>query len=199
MTSRSHGPVISRRGDQGTACSRSAIYLASPWVPPFADATCYSPALALAKVRHNPDPGRRKLSGDGNGSDPDGIPQGTVGDGATDGVVPPGEGDLAEYLADIPGKGPLVATIRTSMGDIHCELLQDKAPLTVANFIGLATGKRAWIDPKTGSKQTGRPFYDGLTFHRVIPSSECRAEIRSVWAPECLATCSRTRSTTDSR
>ena len=41
--------------------------------------------------------------------------------------------------------------------------------MTVANFVGLATGKKAWIDPKTGKPSEGKPFYDGLTFHRVIP------------------------------
>jgi peptidyl-prolyl cis-trans isomerase A (cyclophilin A) len=101
-------------------------------------------------------------------SEPDGVPGGTLPDVA-DGIVPPADGDLAEYLVDIPGKGPLVATISTSRGDIHCALLPDKTPLSVANFIGLATGKKAWRDPATGSKQTGKPFYDGLIFHRVIP------------------------------
>jgi len=41
--------------------------------------------------------------------------------------------------------------------------------MTVANFIGLATGKKAWRDPNTGHVERGKPFYDGLTFHRVIP------------------------------
>src|SRR5690606_30528949 len=42
------------------------------------------------------------------------------------------------------------------------------APQTVANFIGLAEGSRAWIDPATGAVMNGEPFYDGITFHRVI-------------------------------
>jgi peptidyl-prolyl cis-trans isomerase B (cyclophilin B) len=37
----------------------------------------------------------------------------------------------------------------------------------VANFVGLVEGSKEWKDPKTGAKVT-RPFYDGLTFHRVI-------------------------------
>jgi peptidyl-prolyl cis-trans isomerase A (cyclophilin A) len=40
----------------------------------------------------------------------------------------------------------------------------------VANFIGLATGKKTWTDPATSEKVTGKPFYDGTIFHRVIPN-----------------------------
>lgn len=56
----------------------------------------------------------------------------------------------------------------TSKGDITCELMPDKAEKGVANFVGLARGRRPWKDPvsKTWVK---RRFYDGLTFHRVIP------------------------------
>jgi cyclophilin family peptidyl-prolyl cis-trans isomerase len=62
------------------------------------------------------------------------------------------------------------AVIETSMGDIHCTLFPDKAPIGVANFIGLATGKKAWTDPRNGTKREGVPLYDGVTFHRVIPN-----------------------------
>jgi peptidyl-prolyl cis-trans isomerase A (cyclophilin A) len=86
-----------------------------------------------------------------------------------DEVRPPVAGDLAEYTKDLSGNGPLTATIETSMGAFHCELFGDKAPMTVANFVGLATGKKTWMNPKTGSVEKGKPFYDGLTFHRVIP------------------------------
>ena len=61
----------------------------------------------------------------------------------------------------------LYAVFDTSMGTIVCRLHQDKAPVTVANFVGLALGEQTWKDPKTG-KDTNKPFYDGLTFHRVI-------------------------------
>jgi cyclophilin family peptidyl-prolyl cis-trans isomerase len=61
------------------------------------------------------------------------------------------------------------ATFQTSMGDIHCTLFPDKAPETVANFIGLATGKKQWTNPKTGKVEKAVPLYDGTTFHRVIP------------------------------
>ena len=85
-------------------------------------------------------------------------------------VVPPAKSHLAEYVADLPGSGPqLVAKIETPKGAITCELWPDRAPITVANFIGLATGKKAWKNPKNGNIEIGKPFYDGLIFHRVIP------------------------------
>lgn len=65
-------------------------------------------------------------------------------------------------------KGPLYATFKTSMGDMVVVLFEDKAPKTVANFVGLATGTKEWTDPKTGEK-VKRPLYNGTIFHRVIP------------------------------
>jgi len=84
-----------------------------------------------------------------------------------DAVAPTVE-DLAKYTADLDGDGKLQAKIETSMGDLNCELFEKEAPLTVANFVGLARGMHPWRDPKSGEVQT-RPFYDGLIFHRVIP------------------------------
>lgn len=43
-----------------------------------------------------------------------------------------------------------------------------KAPRTCANFIGLATGKRPWVDVTNSAVRTNKPYYDGLTFHRLI-------------------------------
>jgi peptidyl-prolyl cis-trans isomerase A (cyclophilin A) len=65
-------------------------------------------------------------------------------------------------------KGPLYATFKTSMGDVVIQLFDDKAPKTVANFVGLASGTKEWTDPKTGEK-VKRPLYNGTIFHRVIP------------------------------
>ena len=70
-------------------------------------------------------------------------------------------------LGLVEGK-KLVATFRTSLGDISCVLRPEQAPETVANFVELARGERAWKDPATG-KETKRPLYDGTIFHRVIP------------------------------
>ncbi len=64
---------------------------------------------------------------------------------------------------------PSKAIIHTSMGDIHCTLMPDKAPIGVANFIGLATGTKDWTDPRDGKKKHGVPLYNNTTFHRVIP------------------------------
>ena len=60
------------------------------------------------------------------------------------------------------------AIFETSQGSIVCRLFEKEAPQTVANFIGLADGSKEFTDPKT-SKKAKRPFFDGLTFHRVIP------------------------------
>ena len=57
--------------------------------------------------------------------------------------------------------------MRTSEGDIKINLFDDKTPETVANFLGLATGEKEWADPFTG-QPSHKPFYDGLTFHRII-------------------------------
>lgn len=61
----------------------------------------------------------------------------------------------------------MIATIQTTAGDIHVELLENHAPETVGNFTGLATGSKPWKDPITG-EQRSDPFYEGLVFHRVI-------------------------------
>ena len=66
-------------------------------------------------------------------------------------------------------KAPLYATLKTSMGDIVVLLFEDKAPKTVENFVGLATGTKEWMDPKTGER-VKRPLYNGTIFHRVIPN-----------------------------
>lgn len=77
----------------------------------------------------------------------------------------------AVAVAQAPGKaaGPLFATLKTSMGTIVVRLHEEKAPGTVANFVGLAVGTKEWTDPKTGQKVT-RPLYNGTVFHRVIPN-----------------------------
>ncbi len=55
------------------------------------------------------------------------------------------------------------------MGTFTVRLLPDHAPVTVANFVDLATGTRQWRDPRDGSTRT-EPLYDGTVFHRVIPN-----------------------------
>jgi peptidyl-prolyl cis-trans isomerase A (cyclophilin A) len=84
-------------------------------------------------------------------------------------VKAPVAADLETYTKTIAGKGDLIATIKTNQGTVRCQLFGDKAPMTVANFVGLATGKKPWIHPKTQKLMKNKPYYDGLIFHRVIP------------------------------
>src|ERR1035441_10610010 len=69
----------------------------------------------------------------------------------------------------------IFADFATSMGSFTCQLDYTNAPRTVANFIGLATGQRAWLDLPTGRARTN-------TFYR---SEERRVgkESRSRWVP----------------
>jgi peptidyl-prolyl cis-trans isomerase A (cyclophilin A) len=62
----------------------------------------------------------------------------------------------------------LYATIETSHGNMKVRLLQDTAPKTVENFVGLATGAKSWTDPRT-NQQRSDSLYAGTVFHRVIP------------------------------
>jgi peptidyl-prolyl cis-trans isomerase A (cyclophilin A) len=79
-----------------------------------------------------------------------------------------GKFTLAEALKGLPTKGTLSASIATGMGTLQCDLFEDKAPNTVANFVGLARGLRKFWSGKDHA-WVSRPYYDGTTFHRVIP------------------------------
>lgn len=67
---------------------------------------------------------------------------------------------MDKELKAIEGKDGVFAIMETSKGSIVLELFYDKTPLTVINFAGLSEG--------TLDAAKGKPFYDGLTFHRVI-------------------------------
>ncbi|MFM8927617.1 MAG: peptidylprolyl isomerase [Rhodoluna sp.] len=61
-----------------------------------------------------------------------------------------------------------VATITTNHGAIKVNLFGLHAPMTVANFIGLADGSKEWVDPKTKAPIGGKSLYTGTIFHRII-------------------------------
>jgi peptidyl-prolyl cis-trans isomerase A (cyclophilin A) len=77
-----------------------------------------------------------------------------------------GKFTLEDAVKGLPGKGTLVAEIATDLGKLECKLLEDKAPITVANFVGLARGLRPFRNPER--EWVKKPAYDGTTFHRVI-------------------------------
>ena len=61
----------------------------------------------------------------------------------------------------------VTATLHTSQGAIRIDLFPDRAPKTVANFVGLAEGTKHYTKPNARGERSG-PFYDGSIFHRVI-------------------------------
>jgi peptidyl-prolyl cis-trans isomerase A (cyclophilin A) len=81
-----------------------------------------------------------------------------------------GKWSLADASKALPGKGALLATFDVTLDGasrkIECKLLSEKAPVTVANFMGLAMGTRPWKDPS--GKWVKKPAYDGTIFHRII-------------------------------
>jgi peptidyl-prolyl cis-trans isomerase A (cyclophilin A) len=77
-----------------------------------------------------------------------------------------GKFTLDDATKGLTGSGALVAEIQTDLGKLECELYEDKAPITVANFVGLARGLRPFKQPD--GKWAKKNGYDGTTFHRVI-------------------------------
>jgi peptidyl-prolyl cis-trans isomerase A (cyclophilin A) len=75
---------------------------------------------------------------------------------------------FAQAAAPTASQNPS-AVIKTTDGNFTCELFKDKVPRAVDNFIGLATGTKAWRDPFSHEKKVGKPLYNGTIFHRVIP------------------------------
>lgn len=118
--------------------------------------------------------------------DPGAGDAGFIPDGGSDDPVGDASFDLTAALAGFPaGAGVLTAVITTETGEtladgglartddgglvqrkIVCKLDEAKAPISVANFVGLARGTRPAQDA-TGAWKLSR-FYDGLTWHRVI-------------------------------
>lgn len=76
-----------------------------------------------------------------------------------------GKFTLGQAVEGLPGEGALKAEIKTDKGALLCDLFEDKAPITVANFVGLARGLRPF---KHNGEWVKKPGYDGTTFHRVV-------------------------------
>jgi peptidyl-prolyl cis-trans isomerase A (cyclophilin A) len=77
-----------------------------------------------------------------------------------------GKFTLDDAVQGLEGSGALAATIETDVGTLECKLFDDKAPITVANFVGLARGIRPWKNPE--GQWVKKPAYDGTIFHRII-------------------------------
>jgi peptidyl-prolyl cis-trans isomerase A (cyclophilin A) len=70
----------------------------------------------------------------------------------------------------VAGSGQLYARFVTTQGNIVIRLEEQRAPKTVKNFVGLATGTQEWVHPGTRETKKGVGLYDGTIFHRVIPN-----------------------------
>jgi cyclophilin family peptidyl-prolyl cis-trans isomerase len=68
----------------------------------------------------------------------------------------------------------LYAVFETSMGTFKARLYEKDTPIAVENFVGLATGAKAWRDPQT-QKMVKRPLYNDITFHRVVEGAMIQA------------------------
>ncbi|KYF62120.1 peptidylprolyl isomerase [Sorangium cellulosum] len=77
-----------------------------------------------------------------------------------------GKWTLDDATKGLPPGKTLTASIETDLGTLSCKLFDDKAPITVANFVGLARGIRPWKTPDGAWEK--KPAYDGTIFHRII-------------------------------
>lgn len=74
----------------------------------------------------------------------------------------------AEIFADLLIRHRPASAEEDQHTTVRFQLEHEKVPRIVAHFIGLATGRRAWIDQETGAIRRGVPYYDGQIFHRLI-------------------------------
>ena len=126
-----------------TACKEQGSTPAPQQTPPATPPTAAPAAPPAAPSPVQPTPAAAPTKGKDNAmADTNGIPQ---------------------------GDGDLYAVFKTSEGDLVIKLFEKDAPKTIANFVGLATGKKQWKDPRSGQTMTDKPLYDGTVFHRVIP------------------------------
>jgi peptidyl-prolyl cis-trans isomerase A (cyclophilin A) len=85
---------------------------------------------------------------------------------AAEGDPVKGKWSLDDATKGLPAGKQIVATLELDQGKLECKLFDDKAPITVANFVGLARGIRPWKTPE--GKWEKKPLYDGTIFHRII-------------------------------
>lgn len=74
-------------------------------------------------------------------------------------------------FSPLPAMAQIYADFQTTAGNFTCELNYKATPKTVASFMTLADGSRAWLDERVGivsATRPAQPFYDGITFHRVV-------------------------------
>ena len=69
-------------------------------------------------------------------------------------------------VPSMPSTEGLYASMITNRGEILIQLHYEQTPVTVMNFVGLAEGK---LKTSGSAAPQGTPYYDGLTFHRVLP------------------------------
>lgn len=124
---------------------------------PAAQATTPKPAETAAKPKPKPKPPEQK-------------PRKVTAKPVATVSVAEGDPHKGQFSLDDATKGlakgnTLIATLDTELGSLECELYDDKAPITVATFVGLARGLRAWKDKGQWVK---KPLYDGTVFHRVV-------------------------------
>jgi len=85
---------------------------------------------------------------------------------------------ISAQAAFTPTEDGLYARFTTSMGEFTAQLEMEAVPLTVANFIGLAEGSKTWMDLEA-EVLVRAPFYEGITFHRVIDGFMIQAGSRN--------------------
>src|SRR5262249_8270379 len=73
-------------------------------------------------------------------------------------------------LEGLPHNAPIPIVLETTEGSIRCELDPVRTPKTTALFVGFATGRAAWRDPRT-SQIVRRPLYSDLSVFRSIPDA----------------------------
>lgn len=146
------------------ACSSST----SPATAPDAGADSDAPPAPAPAVDSGPEK---------DALPPNPLPECPQDPGPSQTSIPPAKSDpiggadkftLVQALEGYPQvAGVLTALITTELGTIRCDLDETAAPLSVANFVGLARGTRPF-DADIKKWKVGR-FYDGLLWHRVIP------------------------------